>query len=42
MNKNHPIKPYTLPSRTMPTHKPKLAKEYAFAIADNHGRKKTT
>ena len=25
------MKPYTLASRTKPTHKAKLAKEYAFA-----------
>ncbi|MFP4091926.1 MAG: hypothetical protein ACLFT3_16585, partial [Cyclobacteriaceae bacterium] len=40
--KTHRIRSYTLVSRSMPTRKPKLAKEYALSNADEHGRKKTT
>ncbi|MGI6756910.1 MAG: hypothetical protein ACOX32_03220 [Bacteroidaceae bacterium] len=40
--KTQRIRSYTLASRSMPTRKPKLAKEYALSNADEHGRKKTT
>lgn len=33
------IRSYTLASRSMPSRKPKLAKEYALAQADKDGRK---
>jgi hypothetical protein len=39
MNKTHSTKAIHIGKLLVPSHKPKLAKEYAFANADEHGRK---
>jgi len=42
MNKTHPTKAIHIGKSHKPIHKPKLAKEYVFANADQLGQKRST